>query len=97
EAYANFGLTGMAMLAIVLGGLYGWIERWAAVVPLLSARGLFAITVASFSFQTEFAAGVYAAALSQATCGVLLLAAFTMQKRANALAAGAQIPSAAPT
>jgi len=97
EAYANFGLAGMAMLAFALGGFYGWIERWAAVVPLLSARGLFAITVASFSFQTEFAAGVYAAALLQATCGVLLLSAFTMQKRANAPAAGTQMPSAVPT
>jgi hypothetical protein len=96
EAYANFGLAGMAMLAIALGGFYGWIERWAAVVPLLSARGLFAITVASFSFQTEFAAGVYAAALLQATCGVLLLSVFTMQKRANTSAAGTQMPSAVP-
>jgi hypothetical protein len=93
EAYANFGLAGMAMLAIALGGFYGWIEGWAAVVPLLSVRGLFAITVASFSFQTEFAAGVYAAALLQATCGVLLLSAFTMQKRANA---GAMMTSAVP-
>jgi hypothetical protein len=97
EAYANFGLAGMAMLAVALGGFYGWIERWAAVAPLLSARGLFAITVASFSFQTEFAAGVYAAALLQATVALLVLSAFTMQKRANALMLGTEVPLAAPT
>jgi len=97
EAYANFGLAGMAMLAFALGGFYGWIERWAAVVPLLSARGLFAITVASFSFQTEFAAGVYAAALLQATVALLLLSIFTMQKQANAPRLGTQVPLAVPT
>jgi len=85
------------MLAFALGGFYGWIERWAAVVPLLSARGLFAITVASFSFQTEFAAGVYAAALLQATVALLVLSIFTMQKQVNAPALGAQVPLAVPT
>ena len=97
EAYANFGLAGMVILAFALGGFYGWIERWASVVPLLSARGLFAITVASFSFQTEFAAGVYAAALSQATVALLLLSAFTMQKRPNAPAVETRMPLAVPT
>jgi len=67
EAYANFGLAGMGILAIVSGAFYGWVERWAAAAPLLSFRGFFAIIVASYSFQTEFAAGVYVAALFQST------------------------------
>jgi hypothetical protein len=71
EAYANFGLAGMGILAIVSGAFYGSVERWAAEAPLLSFRGLFAIIVASYSFQTEFAAGVYVAALFQSTIALL--------------------------
>src|SRR5260370_13767802 len=66
ESYANFGLIGMALLAVTMWAYYGWVERWASAVPLLSLRGLFAITVASFSFQTEFSAAVYCVVLMQA-------------------------------
>jgi hypothetical protein len=86
EAYANFGLVGMALLAIVLGLYYGTVEHWAVSSPLLSARGLFAIVVASFSFQTEFAAGVYAAALFQSLIALFLLCVFIMRLRPNPLA-----------
>ena len=93
EAYANFGLIGMALLAVFMGAYYGWVERWAAAVPLLSLRGLFAITVASFSFQTEFAAGVYAAALFQAIVAVLGLSMFLVRKNPNPVAfTSAQTP-----
>ena len=87
ESYANFGLIGMALLAVTMGAYYGWVERWAAAVPLLSLRGLFAITVVSFSFQTEFAAGVYAAALSQSLVALLGLSMFVVRKNPNPLAA----------
>jgi hypothetical protein len=86
EAYANFGLVGMAILAIVSGSFYGWIEGWAEAAPLLSFRGLFAIIVASYSFQTEFAAGVYAAALFQSTVALAALSIFIMRPRINPLA-----------
>ena len=84
------------MLAIALGGIYGWIERWAAVVPLLSARGLFAITVASFSFQSEFAAGVYAAACYRLPWPCLIAFSFRDAKTGDVPAVGTQMPSAAP-
>ena len=87
ESYANFGLIGMALLAVIMGAYYGCVERWAAAVPLLSLRGLFAITVASFSFQTEFAAGVYAAALFQALVALLGLSMVVIRKNPNPLAA----------
>jgi hypothetical protein len=87
ESYANFGLIGMALLAVTMGVYYGWVERWAAAVPLLSLRGLFAITVASFSFQTEFAAGVYAAALFQSLMALLGLSMVVVRKNRNPLAA----------
>lgn len=86
EAYANFGLVGMALLALATGSFYGWIERWAEAAPLLSFRGLFAIIVASYSFQTEFAAGVYAAALFQSTVALAALSIFVMRPRLNPLA-----------
>lgn len=86
EAYANFGLAGMAMLALVIGAFYGLVERWAVVVPLLSLRGLFAIMVASYSFQTEFAAGVYVAALFQSVVALLGLSIFIIRQRPNPLA-----------
>jgi len=69
-----------------MGAYYGWVEGWAAAVPLLSLRGLFAITVASFSFQTEFAAGVYAAALFQSLVALLGLSMVVVRKNRNPLA-----------
>ncbi len=86
ESYANFGFVGIALLAITMGLYYGGVERWAAAAPLLSLRGLFAIIVASFSFQTEFAAGVYAAALFQAVVVLTGLSIFIMRRRSNPLA-----------
>jgi hypothetical protein len=93
EAYANFGLAGIALLAIVSGAFYGVIERWASVVPLLSFRGLFSIIVASYSFQTEFAAGVYCAALFQSTIALIALSLFIMHSTRNPLAEASRIPS----
>jgi hypothetical protein len=86
EAYANFGLVGMALLAITLGSYYGMVEQWAAGVPLLSFRGLFAVVVASYSFQTEFAAGVYAAALFQAMFPLAALCFLIMRFQRNPIA-----------
>jgi hypothetical protein len=83
EAYANFGLAGMGILAIVIGAFYGSAERWAAEAPLLSFRGLFAIIVASYSFQTEFAAGVYVAALFQSTIALAGLSLLILRSGPN--------------
>lgn len=65
EAYANFGLSGCAGLAIILGAAYGQATRWSMNAPLLSSRSLFAVLIISFAFQSEFTAGVYVAALFQ--------------------------------
>jgi hypothetical protein len=65
EAYANFGLSGCAGLAIILGAVYGQATRWSMNTPLLSSRSLFAVLLMSFAFQSEFSAGVYVAALFQ--------------------------------
>jgi len=76
EAYANFGLVGVGGLAVVLGAYYALVARWARGSPVLSFRSLFAAIVASYSFQSEYASGVYVAALFQSTialCAVAVL------------------------
>ncbi|MBD2357536.1 hypothetical protein H6G41_23470 [Tolypothrix sp. FACHB-123] len=76
ESYANFGLFGCGGLAIVLGLMYGQVTRWSINAPVLSANYLFAVLVLTLCFQTEFSAGVYVAALFQASIslsGVIVL------------------------
>ena len=80
ESYANFGYVGVTLLALVLGVYYGAVSRWAQNAPVLSFRSLFAVIVASYAFQTEFAAGVYVSALFQSTCALLILAALFMRR-----------------
>jgi hypothetical protein len=80
ESYANFGYVGVALLATVLGGYYAAVSRWAQRAPVLSFRSLFAIVVASYAFQTEFAAGVYVSALFQSICALLVVAALFMRQ-----------------
>ncbi|MGB3652978.1 MAG: hypothetical protein WBA41_17415 [Rivularia sp. (in: cyanobacteria)] len=70
ESYANFGELGCAGLAIVLGIIYGKVTRWSINAPILSAQSLFAVLVLTLSFQTEWTAGVYVAALFQS--GIVL-------------------------
>ncbi|MEP0885044.1 hypothetical protein NDI49_26180 [Trichocoleus sp. ST-U3] len=67
EAYANFGLLGCAGLGIALGAAYGQATRWSLNTPLLSSRSLFNVLLMSFAFQSEWTAGVYVAALFQAS------------------------------
>ncbi|WP_404786648.1 hypothetical protein [Altericista sp. CCNU0014] len=79
EAYANFGNFGCAGLAIVLGIAYGKTTRWSINAPLLSAQSLFAILMITFSFQTEWSAGVYVAALFQSSMSLLGIVVFLMK------------------
>lgn len=76
EACANFGFAGMGGLAVLIGAFYATVAKWARGTPVLSFRSLFAAIVASYSFQSEFASGVYLAALFQSTvalCGLAVL------------------------
>jgi hypothetical protein len=75
EAYANFGEMGCAGLALILGIAYGQITRWTINAPLLSDRSLLGIVTVSFSFQSEFSAGVLVAAAFQSVVviGVIVI------------------------
>ncbi len=81
EAFANFGFLGIGALAVALGSFYGLVAHWASRMPLLSLRGLFAVLIASYSFQAEFISTYYAAALFQSTIVMLVLSAVLMRTR----------------
>ncbi len=80
EAFANFGFVGMGGLAAVMGSFYGVVGRLARTAPILSLRSLFAVVVASYSFQAEFASGVLVAALFQSTIALLGVALIFMRR-----------------
>ncbi|OKH56223.1 hypothetical protein NIES2101_00095 [Calothrix sp. HK-06] len=76
ESYANFGIFGCGMLAVILGIFYGKVAKWSINAPIISAQSLFAVLIMTFALQTEFTAAVYAAALSQsvvALVGIVLV------------------------
>ena len=80
EAYANFGLLGCICLGSILGYFYGFMTRLSVNVPPYSFRYLLSILVLSFSFQTEFSAGVYIAALYQGVVALTLVSFIFMKK-----------------
>jgi hypothetical protein len=73
EAYANFGVSGCAGLAIILGTVYGQAARWSLNTTMLSSRSLFAVLLMSFALQSEFSAGVYIAALFQSVVPLVVI------------------------
>ncbi|BAY92041.1 MULTISPECIES: hypothetical protein [unclassified Tolypothrix] len=79
ESYANFGLVGCAGLAVLLGSIYGQATRWSINAPVLSARYLFAMLIMSLSFQSEYSAGVYVAALFQSSISLTGIAVLLMR------------------
>jgi hypothetical protein len=79
ESYANFGLFGCAGLAVIYGLGYGWVTRWSLNTPILSSRSLFAVLVLSFTFQSEFTAGVFITTLFQSTVPLIALTFLLMK------------------
>ncbi len=53
EAYANFGWTGIVVLALVLGAVLAQLTRWSLGAPVISLRGMFAILVLVTCLPTE--------------------------------------------
>ena len=81
EAFANYGFVGIGLLGMALGSFYGLVAHWASRMPLLSFRGLFAMLIASYSFQSEFISTYYAAALFQSTVVLIALSVVFMRAR----------------
>lgn len=91
EAFANFGYWGVGGLAVLLGAFYALVARWSENAPVLSFRSLFAVIVASYAFESEFAAGVYVAALFQSTVALCGLALVLMRTARVTTPAGVRI------
>lgn len=79
EAYVNFGFIGVGVLGVVLGTFYGKASQWARRTPILSFRALFAVVVASYSFQAEYVSTFLAAALFQSTVVLIVMTLLFMR------------------
>ena len=53
EAYANFGLLGLALLGAALGLFFNKAANWCSESPIFSYPGLFTIVLMAWTFQTE--------------------------------------------
>jgi hypothetical protein len=84
EAYANFGILGVAGLGLLLGAIYGWVTKKTAGASVLALRSLVAMTFAALAVQAEFSAGVYFSALFQSLVSVLAASVFLMERRSVA-------------
>ncbi len=80
EAYANFGITGLIGLGILLGYALAQAARWCLFTPVLSARTLFGVVIMAMFLQTELSAGTLVASLFQ-TSVVLLAVTYGLMKR----------------
>ncbi|MEI6429030.1 MAG: hypothetical protein WCO45_11690 [Pseudanabaena sp. ELA607] len=80
EAYANFGLIGCVVLAIILGYVFGNISAWSHYAPLLSARYLISVLILIYAFN-DSVASVFVSSLFQSLISLLILNFFVMEKR----------------
>jgi len=70
ESYANFGIVGCALLAVILGSTVGMATRWSMYTPVLSYRALFSVMLMAMALKMESTAGVYVTALFQASAAL---------------------------
>lgn len=82
EAYGNFGsIWGAAILGVVLGGLFAWLENLTAAKPLLSLEGMvtFALFI-GFASSFEMVSSVLVTSLFQSVV-IIALACFPFVQR----------------
>ena len=83
EAYANFGLAGVAGLAVFTGLLFGFAGRLTVGAPVMSLEIMFGVTVAALAIQSEFTMGVFVTVLFQSVVVLLLVTPFLELRRAG--------------
>jgi hypothetical protein len=71
EAYANFGLFGVGVIACLLGACYKKIQVLTANAELFSYAGLFLVVLMAWSFQTEFTMAIWISSFYQACVAVM--------------------------
>ncbi len=80
EAYANFGLVGCAVLAIILGYVFGNVSAWSHYAPLLSARYLTSVLLMVYAFN-DSVASVFISSLFQSLVSLVAVNFLVMEKR----------------
>lgn len=71
EAYANFGLVGLAFLGSFYGFFFKKVTGWAAGCPPISFGGLVIVLLVAWSFQAEMILIVWLSSLFQATVALI--------------------------
>lgn len=71
EAYANYGMLGIALIGAVFAFCFKKVSGWAANSPLLSYPGLFLIVLMAWSFQSELTLAAWLSSLYQACVAVM--------------------------
>jgi hypothetical protein len=66
EAYANFGLFGVAGISFLFSAFFRKICGWAAESPILSYPGMILIVLSAWSFQDELTMSIWLTSLYQA-------------------------------
>jgi len=72
EAVANFGLAGVAVLAVVLGWLLRWVSLGTAHTPTLSVPGIFRILCLAWCLSAETTLVVWLSSFYQACIAVFV-------------------------
>ncbi len=85
EAYANFGYLGVVLLAVFLGGLYGFVAKTTVGVPMTSLRFVIGLLVLAASTRAD-TMGVFITSQFQGIVGVSLAALFLMKRQPNPFA-----------
>jgi len=70
EAYANFGVWGVAGLGAVLGFCFRKITLWSVQSPIFSYAGLLLILLTAWSFQTELPLSGWLSSLFQGSISI---------------------------
>lgn len=71
EAYANYGMMGIAGLGFVLGLLLKVFLSWSQHSPMFSPAGLLIILLTAWSFQTELTLSAWLGSLFQASVSLM--------------------------
>ncbi len=85
EAYANFGLSGVAFMAALLGVCYAWIARWTANVPITSYRFVVGLVFLASVVRADTLA-VFVTMQFQGVIGVSMASLLLMKTMPNTIA-----------
>ena len=83
EAYANYGFTGVLLLAVIFGFFLGWVTRMTVHVPMLSFGFLYGVQVAGAMLASFNTAGVFVTTVWQSFLALAGLSLFLMSKQNN--------------